>query len=97
MNARLRGFSVTGNISTMGYEKPKSSAERVAKRRAVLRARGLRPRTFWLPDTRTAEFKEQARQMVEWLWANQDEEALAFAEAMTDEVLKNLPAPWDEN
>lgn len=27
-----------------------------------MRARGLRPRTFWLPDTSTSEFKEQARQ-----------------------------------
>ena len=80
----------------MGYEKPKSSAERVAKRRAALRAQGLRPKTFWVPDTRTPEFQERARRTVEWLWAHQDEEAIAFAEAMADEVLKSLPPPWDD-
>ncbi len=76
----------------MGTERPMTSAERVAKRRAALRARGLRPKTFWLPDTSTPEFQEQARQTREWLWArvNDDREAMAFVEAMTDALLENL-------
>lgn len=45
----------------MGMERPMTGAERVAKRRAALRAQGLRPRTFWLPDRRDAAFDEQAR------------------------------------
>lgn len=80
----------------MNVERPLTGAERVARRRAALRAQGLRPRTFWLPDTTTAEFKEQARQTVEWLWKHQDGEAMVFVEAMTWEVLKDLPPPWDE-
>ncbi|HWK34921.1 antitoxin MazE family protein [Sphingomonas sp.] len=80
----------------MGFEKPKSGAERVAKRRAALRAQGLRPRTFWLPDTRTPEFQEQARQMRAWLWAHQDDEAMVFVDAMIDDVLSSLPPPWDD-
>ncbi|WP_457350232.1 antitoxin MazE-like protein [Sphingomonas sp. UYP23] len=69
-----------------------TSAERVAKRRAALRARGLRPKTFWLPDTTTAAFKEEARKTREWLWArvDDDREAMAFAGAMTDVVLERL-------
>jgi hypothetical protein len=80
----------------MGYEKPLTGAERVAKRRAALRAQGLRPKTFWVPDTRTPEFRERARRTVEWLWMHQDEEAMAFVEAMTEEVSKDLPPPWDD-
>lgn len=44
----------------MGAERPLTSTERSARRRAALRARGLKPRTFWLPDTSTPEFRERA-------------------------------------
>ncbi|WP_241659683.1 antitoxin MazE-like protein [Sphingomonas glacialis] len=69
-----------------------TSAERVAKRRAALRAQGLRPKTFWLPDTTTPAFQEEARKTREWLWARveDDREAMAFAGAMTDVVLERL-------
>lgn len=40
---------------------PMSRAERVARRRAKLRAAGLRPVQLWLPDTRGAEFGEECR------------------------------------
>jgi hypothetical protein len=40
---------------------PMSRAERVARRRAKLRAAGLRPVQLWVPDTRTAEFAEECR------------------------------------
>ncbi len=38
----------------------KSSATRVRKHRDHLRARGLRPIQLWVPDTRQAEFAEEA-------------------------------------
>lgn len=76
----------------MGVERPMTSAERVARRRARLRAKGLRPKTFWLPDTTTPEFQEEARKTREWLWARvqEDREAMAFAAAMTAVVLERL-------
>ncbi len=40
---------------------PMSRAERVARRRAKLRAAGLRPVQFWVPDTRSAEFAAECR------------------------------------
>jgi hypothetical protein len=40
---------------------PLSRAERVARRRAKLRAAGLRPVQLWLPDTRGAEFAAECR------------------------------------
>lgn len=40
---------------------PLSRAERVARRRAKLRAAGLRPVQLWLPDTRAAEFASECR------------------------------------
>jgi hypothetical protein len=75
----------------MGYEKPMTGAQRVARRRAALRAQGLRPRTFWLPDVRTDEFKERARRDVarSWELVDHDAEAMAFIEAITDDLLSD--------
>jgi len=39
---------------------PLSRVERVARRRAKLRAAGLRPVQLWVPDTTTPEFKKEA-------------------------------------
>ena len=42
---------------------PATSAQRVEKRRAALRAQGLRPIQIWVPDTRAPGFAEEcARQ-----------------------------------
>ena len=41
--------------------KPISSAERVERRRAKLRAAGLRPVQVWVPDTRVPGFAEECR------------------------------------
>ena len=73
----------------MGFEKPLTGAERVAKRRAVLRAQGLRPRTFWLADADSEAFKERARLDREKSWRNQaeDEQSIAFLEALADDLL----------
>jgi hypothetical protein len=80
----------------MGYEPPKTSAQRVAKRRAALRAQGLRPKTFWVPDTSTPEFKEQVALACAALAASrEDEELAAWMDAMIDDALRDLPPPRD--
>jgi len=40
---------------------PTPVSERVQKRRAALRAAGLRPIQIWVPDTRRAGFAEECR------------------------------------
>lgn len=40
---------------------PLSRAERVGRRRAKLRAQGLRPVQLWVPDTNAADFAEECR------------------------------------
>ena len=40
---------------------PMSTNERVQKRRALLRASGLRPLQIWVPDTRRLGFAEECR------------------------------------
>ena len=40
---------------------PTSLNERVEKRRALLRASGLRPLQIWVPDTRRPGFTEECR------------------------------------
>ena len=59
---------------------------------AELRAHGLKPRTFWLPDTSAPEYLEQARRDCEYLWRSvpDDVEAMAFVEAMIDELFADL-------
>ena len=41
--------------------KPLSRAERVERRRAKLRAAGLRPIQIWVPNTRAPGFAEECR------------------------------------
>lgn len=71
----------------MGVERPLTPADEDA-----LRAQGLRPHIFWLPDSSSPEFLESARLDCDYLWnsAPDDAQALAWAEAMTDEVFADL-------
>ncbi len=76
----------------MGYEKPLTGAERVARRRAALRAQGLRPKTFWLPDVSTPEFRERAERSRQWLWdrASEEGQVMAWLDAFNDELFADL-------
>jgi hypothetical protein len=47
--------------------KPKSARERMAARRARLRAQGLRPVQFWVPDTRDPKVRADLRRQGELL------------------------------
>ncbi len=60
---------------------PKSRAERVARRRAKLRAAGLRPVQLWLPDTRTPQFAEECRRQSRLIRDSESETSLAEDEA----------------
>lgn len=63
---------------------PRSSKERVRAHRARLRARGLRPVTFWLPDVNSPEFIDQARRESEAIAASEfEEEDQAFVDAIS--------------
>ena len=72
---------------------PTSSAERVARRRAKLRAAGLRPVQLWIPDTRDPRFIEECRRQSrlvresETATSRAEDEAwfAASAEALLDE------------
>lgn len=47
------GFPMTAN---------KQRADKVERHRQRMRAAGLRPVQFWVPDTRTADFAERVRE-----------------------------------
>jgi Antitoxin MazE-like len=72
---------------------PLSRAQRVARRRAKLRAAGLRPVQLWVPDTRDPRFIEECRRQSKLLRENEtavvraEDEAwyAASAEALRDE------------
>lgn len=67
----------------MGFEKPLTGAERVARRRAALRAQGLKPKTIWVPDRISEAYKEQARRDVALIQEmRRDSDTVAFIEAI---------------
>ncbi len=67
----------------MNKPEPMSIRSRVAKRRAALRAQGLRPKQMWVLDLRNPEVREQIRHDCERISASLHREGdLAFAEAL---------------
>lgn len=66
---------------------PTSAKTKMARSRERLRAAGLRPVQFWVPDTRLASFVEDLR--LQCLALNNDsaeEDALKFAQAAANQV-----------
>ena len=78
----------------MGKHERISSKDRVARRRAALRAQGLRPKQFWVYDTRVPGFyeriNEQMRALVE---SGEDAEEQAWVDSLQSSL--ELP-PWDD-
>ena len=62
---------------------PTPVSERVQKRRAALRAAGLRPIQIWVPDTRRPGFAEECRRQAQ---------AMAQADIADREMLDLLDA-----
>ena len=76
----------------MGKHETLTGAQRVAKRRAALRAQGLRPKQFWVPDVRDPRVLEGIRRSVEIIQADQDEnEVIAWIASLHAEVMADEP------
>ena len=72
----------------------KTSPERnaFAKRRAALRAQGLRLKQIWLPDVRDPKVLEGIRRSVAIIRADKDEnEVMAWIASLHDEVMADEP------
>ena len=71
-----------------------TSAQRVEKRRAALRAQGLRPIQIWVPDSRAPGFAEEcARQAAVVDAANRaDPELTQFMDAAAVDLAEHLDA-----
>ena len=59
----------------------RTGAARVQRRRDKLRAAGLRPIQFWVPDTRVSGFAETCARQVALVRAAENAESRAFDEA----------------
>jgi len=67
----------------MNKPEPLSTRERVARRRAALRAQGLRPMQVWVPDLRDAEVRRQIHDACQRIASSPPrEDDLAFIEAI---------------
>jgi hypothetical protein len=62
-------------------ERPLSSGERVERRRAKLRAAGLRPVQIWVPDTRAPGFDAECARQARLVREAETQESLAEADA----------------
>lgn len=70
-----------------------SSAKRVQKHRAALRAAGLRPVQIWVPDTRAPGFAEEYRRQAALIGAadRANKEEMEFLEAAFEEWADDPP------
>jgi hypothetical protein len=67
----------------MGKPERITSRERVARRRAILRAQGLRPKQFWVPDTRSPDVQDEIRRACKTIASSaRSGEDMIFAEAV---------------
>lgn len=61
----------------MNVERPLTGAERARRWRESMRAKGLRPKVFWVPDTSSPEFIARAKRDTEalnrWYREHEDE------------------------
>lgn len=69
-------------------DKAKANRDRVAKWRAEMRAKGLRPKQFWLPDTKDPAWREEARR--------QSALAAQSDQAADDQEFIDSISIWDE-
>ena len=77
----------------MGVQERLTGAERAAKRRAVLRAQGLRPIQLWVPDLRDPEVLARLRADAASLkaQAHRWDDILNDVEAFAVDTLAGLP------
>jgi hypothetical protein len=69
----------------MGKHERISSRDRVAKRRAALRAQGLRPKQIWVRDSKAPGFWEEAARQARLIAASPHEaEDQAWVDEITD-------------
>ena len=82
----------------MGKHERLTGAERVARRRAALRAQGLRPKQFWLPNLRDPKVQKQIEAEVSAINASEDEATvMAWIDSLNTELLETLPPyEWGE-
>lgn len=60
------------------------TSTRMKDYRARLRRQGLRPVQIWLPDQRTAGFREELKRQIETLDRKDEDKALRFIEQSVD-------------
>ena len=76
----------------MGVHETMTGAQRVAKRRAALRAKGFKLRQFWLPDLSNPEvLAELQRGMATIRNSKEEAEVMEWLDANYDEVMANEP------
>lgn len=76
----------------MGLHEKMTGAQRVAKRRAALRAKGLKLKQYWVPDLSDPKvLADLQRGMAEINHSKDEAEHMAFIGSLYDEVMADEP------
>ena len=77
----------------MGEHQPNSSAARVAKHRAAMKAQGFRLKQFWVPDMRDPALQARLREESRIIAARVDDEkeVMGWVDAVTEGVWDDEP------
>ena len=76
----------------MGVHQKMTGAERVAKRRAALRAKGFKLKQFWVPDVNTPQMLADIQRGVAAINRSSDEaEIMEWVESTYEEVMAGEP------
>ena len=76
----------------MGIHQNLTGAQRVAKRRAALRAQGFKLKQFWVPDVNDPKVQADIRRGVAAINASKDEsEVMAYIASAYEELMADEP------
>lgn len=76
----------------MGVHERMTGAERVAKRRAALRAKGFKLKQFWVPDLSDPKILADIQRGIAAINRSEDEaDLMAFIASNYEEVMANEP------
>lgn len=76
----------------MGVHDPLTGAQRQARHRAAMRAKGLRPRQIWVPDVSDPKVRAQiVRSAAAINRRDRKSGVMSYLESLSDEMMASLP------
>ena len=82
----------------MGVHEPMTGAQRQARHRAAMRAKGLRPRQIWIPDLSNPRVRAEIERSAAAINRSDRESGIMrYLETLSDEMMTLLEAPEQDD